>query len=482
MEITISSAIKIKYPTPEVEKWCDEHLMIDNPLYAMYKKQGNDFMIRKFHLKEKTFLYTRGSGYITLPFGCLRGIWSLIKNSTYSLTFNDNPDISLKDEPCAIEMYDYQIKAIEKMISAKGGVLVSPCGSGKTYMGIEIVRRIHKPFLWLVHTGDLLRQAQSDFLELYPNMDIGIISEGDFNVGKDGAIATVQTLTSIDKKQYQDLFDVVVCDECAHTAGTPEDTKMFKKIMENIPARYKFGLTATPHRSDGLIKSMYTIIGMSVDGRFKPTYKVPRSAVKTIPAYHKMIMIDLPFDEEETTDPNPKDKTERKINFNKLTKYLSNDDERNKIIIDNVIDCAKQGRKQIVLSKSVEHCKKLYQAFLDAGLNAKITIGATTVKKRKEALLAENGGDWEVLVATYALLKEGVSIKQLDTLHMTTPLVDEAMVEQCVGRIERYLDNKKQPIAFDYVDMNSTYCLNRYYKRKKILTERFNDDDTCEVF
>ena len=65
---------------------------------------------------------------------------------------------------------------------------------------------------------------------------------------------------------------------------------------------------------------------------------------------------------------------------------------------------------------------------------------------------------------------------------MATPLVDEAMVEQCVGRIERYLDNKKQPIAFDYVDVNSTYCLNRYYKRKKILTDRFNDDDTCEVF
>ena len=95
----------------------------------------------------------------------------------------------------------------------------------------------------------------------------------------------------------------------------------------------------------------------------------------------------------------------------------------------------------------------------------------TSNKKRNEIL--NDNADWKVLISTYALLKEGVSIKTLDTLHMTTPVKDKATVVQCVGRIERFLENKKQPIVYDYVDQNVRYCLNAYNSRKRSIKSRF---------
>ena len=77
------------------------------------------------------------------------------------------------------------------------------------------------------------------------------------------------------------------------------------------------------------------------------------------------------------------------------------------------------------------------------------------------------------MVATYSLLKEGVSIKALDTLHLVTPIREKAMIVQSVGRIDRYMDNKKQPIVYDYVDIDIPYCVRAYDERRRALKSRF---------
>ena len=105
------------------------------------------------------------------------------------------------------------------------------------------------------------------------------------------------------------------------------------------------------------------------------------------------------------------------------------------------------------------------------GIKAVICVGAVTAKKRNEILNQKT--KWDVLVATYSLLKEGVSIKQLDTLHLATPVKDKSTVVQCAGRIERYLEGKKQPVVYDYVDMDIPYCVNAYTARRRALKSRY---------
>jgi len=466
MEAIISNNIKIKEPTTEIIDWVKNNLIVDNPLYKQLKVMGKEDTIRFRHIPEKMNLFSMRGTTITLPFGTLYAIWPLIRNNV-SINFNNNESISIINDSPMLEPYDYQEKAIEAMIKAKGGVLVSSCGSGKTFMGIEITRRIGKKTLWLCHTGDLLRQAKQDFELQYPNIKIGLTTEGELNIGDDVTISTIQTLINIDPELYKNEFDVVICDECAHVTSSPTQMKMFGTILSNIPARYKFGLTATPYRSDGMVKSMYAYIGCNPQGEFAPTYKINPEETKKINAIHQRFEINSGYDELKMYELYD---SSGMINYNTLINELSNNDERNDKICANIIKLQKEGRKQVVLCSRVNQCEELVKKLQNERILAELCVGKVSNKKRNEIL---NGLNWDVLVATYALLKEGISIKELDTLHMVTPIKDPATVVQCAGRIERYLPNKKTPIIFDYVDIDIPYCEKAYNYRRRALKKRF---------
>ena len=463
MLVKISSEIEITDPTNTLYEWCIQNLVVTNPMWQQLTKMGKEDTIRYKHIPQHLNLYVVKGNKIILPFGCLYGIWHLIKNSQIELSFNSTSDTSNKYLPCPIELYDYQEEAVANMVAAKGGVLKSPAGSGKTITMIEVIHRIGRKFLWITHTGDLLRQAKKDFLSLYPKLDIGMITDGKVDIGKDGAIATVQTLSKLDPDLYKNEFDVVVCDECAHVSGSPTLSKMFSKVVGKIPARYKYGCTATDYRGDTMIKTMYTILGMNREGDFEPTYTVPRSKVVSLDATHMRFDIDLSMDYSILN-------ADGTLDYNSLIDSLSNNEERNNIVIDNVMKCLSEGRKQVILCSRVEHCKILYNMLQSRQTRVELLTGSVSAKKREEVL--NNPHSWDIIVATYSLLKEGVNVKELDTLHMVTPQKDKALVIQCFGRIERFLEDKKQPITYDYVDTKIPYCLGAFKKRQSIIKNR----------
>lgn len=469
MIVKISSDIRIIDPTPEVLQWLKDNLMLRNPLYQTMKMMGKEDTIKRKHIPEYLNVWAQVRGEYIIPFGCLKAIWGLLRGAQLSYNFNNSGDLSIKNDTINIDgLYDYQEEAVQAMLLAKGGVLVSPAGSGKTYMGIELAKRIGKKVLWICHTGDLLRQAKKDILTLYPNAKIGLTTEGKLEIGEDFTISTVQTLVKIDPSLYRDKFDVVICDESAHVVSTPSDMKMFGKVLSNIPARYKYGLTATPKRADNMIKAMYIYIGASNNGLFDATFKIDRSKVKTIEAIHEKVELVSSFTPEmlyEITD------TSGMIVYNKLITYLTNDNNRTEKIIQNVIAMDKEGRKQAILCSRVEHCKYIVDRLQELGYKAQLCVGKTTAKKR-EAILTQQI-DWNIVVSTYSLLKEGVSVKDFDTLHLATPIKDKSTIVQCAGRIERYKENKLQPIVFDYVDVDIPYCEKRYIDRRRALKRRF---------
>lgn len=463
----ITNNIIISDPTIEVSMWVRDNLIIDNPTYIQLKRLGKEDTIRLKRVEPKLNVYAKRGNEFILPFGVLYSIWPLIKDYPYDFKFNNKPQISVISDVSDIKPYDYQEKAINSMIKAKGGVLVSPCGSGKTFMGIEIIKRIGKKTLWLCHTGDLLRQAHDDFKKMYPNVKIGLTTQGKLEIGADITISTIQTMDKIDPDLYRDQFEVVVCDECAHVAGSPTQMKMFTRILSHVPARYKFGLTATPSRSDGTIKTMYAYIGCNPSGNFEPTYEVSRDCVKKIECIHEPVNLNIGYN---TIKRHKIYDSSGMLEFNRLIETLSEDPERNKIVCDNIYKCWLEKRKQVVLCHRVNHCEILTEMLNDRGIKAVICTGKTTDKKRKQILNLDI--EWDVLVATYSLLKEGISINELDTLHMVTPVADKAITVQCAGRIERYMDGKKQPIAFDYVDMDIPYCKKKFSDRKRFLKRR----------
>lgn len=628
MHFEISNKIKIKDCNNWAWEWIFDNLVVDNPTYITLDRLGKEDTIKWKHVPPKLNCYSKRGNDAYVPFGCLNALWPIIKQCSYTLNFNSNPDISLKNKKCPVELYDYQQEAVDYMVKAKGGVLVSPCGSGKTFMGIEIIRRLGKRFLWLTHTKDLLNQTMKEFKGLYEDLDIGTITEGKIDMGKDGTISTIQTLSKIDAKIYSDYFDVVVVDECfpagtlistysgykkiedikindfvysydeknkkielkkvnylfkkkaknlckiklsnddeivctgnhpiytkrgyipaqevkeydyvmrmvpkrvryfnlaqnnskkkrnifewirvenieiqkqtsdgtfggmcengyvynievdennnyfannylvhncAHCAGSVTNRKMFQDVVEQIPARYKYGLTATPARSDSLIKTMYMILGTSKAGLFEPTFKIEKERVKTIVAEHVRYDLEtvIPYDSEIR-------QIDGTIEYVDLINFLAENNERNNEICKNVFECSKEKRKQIVLCSRVDQCYVLGEKLKALGLKVDVVTGKVTKKARSISLAEDN--NWDVLVATYSLLKEGISIKKADTLHLTAPIKDKSTIVQCVGRIERFLENKKQPIVYDYVDKNISYCLKKFTERKRYIKKRF---------
>lgn len=472
MHTIISKDIKIYNPTQEVMDWCNENIILDNPTYNQLKLMGKEDTIRRRHVPEKLNLFYIKQNCIVLPIGCVRAIWLIIKDYECETKFNEPHYIDIMYKEPTYPLYDYQERAVNKMILAKGGVLVCSCGGGKTFMGIEIIKRIGQKALWLCHTGDLLRQAKADLLEQYPDAKISLITEGKFDISGDIVISTVQTLDKINPELYANEFNVIINDECAHVASAPTYMKMFGRILSNVAARYKYGLTATPMRSDGLTKAMYAYIGMSMDGKFEPAYKIDRSEVKTITCEHKKIELYNGYDDEKIMMLYD---TSGMMIYNDLISTLCDDLKRTNKILDQVQECYKEGRKQVILSSRVEHCEQMVDLLNERGINAKLCTGKVPAKKRKAILTLQE--DWDVIVATYSLLKEGVSISELDTLHLATPVRSKndkgGMIIQCAGRIERYLENKKQPIVYDYVDVDIPYCEKAYIDRKRALKRRF---------
>lgn len=468
MNTKISNNIIIADPTQFVLTWCKQNLVVTNPVYRQLKVMGKEDTIKYKHIPETLNLFAVKRSELIVPYGCLYALWKEINKYPYEIDFNNSGDISFKNQEPTLSLYDYQKQAVDEMIKAKGGVLVSSCGSGKSICGIEIIRKIGKKALWLCHTSDLLRQLRDDLLQQYPTAKIGLTTDGKLNIGEDVTIATVQTMVNVDPELYRNEFDIVVVDECAHVVGSPTQMKMFSTVLSNIKARYKFGLTATPTRADGLIRAMYAYIGLAQNGLFKPTFKVDDSKVKKIIAEHKRIELSTGYDSYRLFDLYD---TSGMIVYNKLIDSLSENEERNEVILKNIYDNAVLGRKQVVLSLRVEHCEYLTEELKKQGIKAVLCVGKTKAKDR-EAILKQQI-QWDVLVATYSLLKEGVSIKELDTLHMAMPIKAKGKVVQCAGRIERYLDGKKQPIIYDYVDTDIPYCEKSYLQRKRALKRRF---------
>lgn len=115
----------------------------------------------------------------------------------------------------------YQREALMAWWKHKAGIIVAPCGAGKTAIGLTAVLHLDTPALVLVHTGDLLRQWKERAEAL--GIPTTTIAEG---LGPQRArlvIATMQTLTCDDCRDYHyRLLDidgelVMLCEGCGRT-------------------------------------------------------------------------------------------------------------------------------------------------------------------------------------------------------------------------------------------------------------------------
>lgn len=458
MNVLVSNTLTIENPTQEALMWCKKNLTIANPEYA--KKVRMHFWVGD--TPSKLSLYEQEGSNLILPFGTLRALPDCIaKESTFTSSFP--APVSVVYGGVDVPLYDYQKDAVEAVYKAQYGILQSPAGSGKTQMGIALVKKYGKRALWLTHTLDLLRQSK-ERAERYVNKSlIGTVTEGKVNIGKGITFATIQTMCKLDLPRYRDLWDVIIVDECHRCSGTPTAMTQFYKVLNSLAARHKIGLSATVYRSDGMIEATYALIGHVV-------YTVPDEAVGD--KIMKVGILPVPTGVELGRECLNTDGT---LNYSKLITYLSTHDGRNLCVADKIVD--NMGKSCLILSDRLDHLEFLMRLLPPIMRKEAVMVsGKMTTKKgkaeREQALEDMRTGGKKYLFATYSLAKEGLDIPCLERLFMVTPQKDYAVITQSIGRIARVCEGKAEPIVYDFVD-NIGYLVKSY--KKRCTTYRKND-------
>jgi superfamily II DNA or RNA helicase len=367
--------------------------------------------------------------------------------------------------PCAVDLFDYQKSAVEGLLKAKGGILKAACGAGKTYIGIELSRRLGLRFLWLCGKGDLLQQTKGNFEKLYPNIKLGTITEGEVNMGEDGTISTVQTLINVDYRLYQNEFNVVIVDECHCVTSSPTNRQMYAKVLARCKAKYKFGLTATPKRADSLTRLIYANIGLSPRGTFLPAYTINDSETQSLVAKYDTFPLPTPDTFEYLME-------DGSINYNALLDYLAKNKDRTMRICERVKQMVNgdERRKVALLSYRVEHCEDLYRCLYSMGVRCGLVTGKSKKLARKDII--ENPENWDVIISTTHLFKEGLDIKSLDTVFIALPFKDANAIQQSEGRAERPLEGKNEPLFIFAHDTRIPFCNDVERKMRRIVTRK----------
>lgn len=444
MDIYVSNDICMRYEDmpKDLIVWLRNRLTLDNPDY----KKAIKFEFSTRNLDEYIRLYELRGGYFIIPRGIGNELILYLRNHKIQYKFHNKrlllPEVSFQSN---IKLRDYQDKAVEAMLKSTQGFLVSPCGSGKTVMMVEMMCRIKQPTLFIVHQKELMEQIMNTAIALtgVTKEEIGIIGAGKKSIGKRMTVATVQTLNRVDLKELVDQFGAVFIDEAHHLAA-----KSFYEVISQFKGCYRFAVSATPERSDGLSEMVFSCTGGIL-------YEIKQTAVPTIIPSLKTV---------KTTFITQL--TEHRDIVNKL---IANK-ERNELIVEQIKQEA-NGNYCLVLSDRVEHLKILKPLLEDAlpGLRVEILTGALPKAKRKELMEEARNKKIDVLLATQ-LAREGLDIPHLNRLFLTYPKKSQASVQQEVGRIMRPSEGKENAVVYDFID-NNGILYSQYRKRRAVYKE-----------
>ncbi|WP_395245991.1 DNA repair helicase XPB [Agromyces sp. MMS24-K17] len=278
---------------------------------------------------------------------------------------------------------DYQQKAVDNFFDGGSGVVVLPCGAGKTLVGAGAMATAKTTTLILVTNTVSARQWRDELLRrttLTPE-EIGEYS-GQVKEVKPVTIATYQILTAKRKGEYAHLalldaldWGLIVYDE-VHLLPAP----VFKLTAE-LQARRRLGLTATLVREDGREGDVFSLIGPK---RFDAPWKEIESQGFISPAACFEVRVDLPQGE-------------------RLQYAAAADDERYRLAATAPakLDVVKQlverheGERILVIGQYLDQIDELAEA-----LDAPQLTGATPVDERERLFQAFREGTTKVLVVS----------------------------------------------------------------------------------
>lgn len=451
LTITLSNYIFLKLDNVDekLEGFLKRKLNVINPKFLSAKRMG--FSVYK--IPKMLYNCKKLKAGFVLPIGFLGNLKKYALENDFELEIDDKR-VEREIEPldCQIELKPTQNLMLNKILRYNRVVLEAKPGFGKTMLALSYMTKRQQKTMIIVHTRALLHQWRKridDFFNLEAS-DLGIIGEGKWKLGEKITLASYQTLLSRGAKQLKNEFGLVVVDECHHV---PAFT--FSKVVREMAARYCLGLTATAFRKDRLDSFMNFYLGPIVET--PKDSQITTHSEKKVPTFLKIRETQLVIDNDED------------LEFTLLGTKLTQDNKRNKMIIDDVYEVAKSGKKCLILTERIEHCQLLAEMIAKKSKKLKIAIANGQMKKseREEIIHKVKDNEYDVLVATGALIGEGFDWPQLQNLFLVYPFSWRGKLIQYVGRAQRYFPGKNKVYVYDYLDNYVGMFKGMFMKRKR---------------
>lgn len=364
-------------------------------------------------------------------------------------------------------LYEEQQKAAETMLNYENGILQATTAFGKTAVGAYLIAARKVNTLILVHNREIMKNWVDDlqrFLcinEPFPayttpsgqnrkrRSHIGRLFAAHCSIG---GLIDVAMITSMGNGEeispIVENYGMVLMDECHHAA-----TYQASCILNRITAQYVYGLTATPKRDDGMEQKVLMAFG-PIRYKYTARQRVESRNIRHF-IYPRYTRYWYP---------------EEAAGIQSIYQHLIQDEQRNNLIILDVIKSIENKRTPLILTKFKKQATLLHDHLTNKVKHLFLLHGGRTNREREELrnkLLSIPADEPVAIVAIGQYIGEGFNYPRLDTLMLATPISWEGNVEQYAGRLHRDYEGKKDVLIYDYVDMRVRVLDRMYAKRLK---------------
>jgi superfamily II DNA or RNA helicase len=286
---------------------------------------------------------------------------------------------------------------------------------GKTFTGIAIARHLQQKTLVVTHTSFLRDQWEAEVQKTI-GIAPGIIGGTKVNLNGPIVICNIQKLNNIPKGDFDKMFGTVIVDECHHIPAS-----IFSTTIDKMHATYKIGLTASKKRKDGK--------HVVFPDYFSKNNYIAADANSMRPEVHRLQLPVLVKDGDGLWAHKMND--------------LAESPEYQQYIATIAEAYTRKGHNVLVVSDRTSLLTAAH-ALSDRSI---CIIGET--KDRQDKLKTLRNGEINKVYGSIKIWSEGISESSLSCLVLASPMNNDPLLEQLVGRITRTAPGKMQPVVVD---------------------------------
>jgi DNA repair protein RadD len=355
-----------------------------------------------------------------------------------------------------VTLRPYQQQAVDATLrhfrrTRDPALVVLPTGAGKSLVIAALAKIARGRVLVLAHVKELVEQNHAKFVAY--GLDAGIFSAGLQQKDADNKVifGSIQSVARADTHFFKD-FSLLVIDE-SHRISGEEGSQYFQVIqrmrLEN-PELCILGLTATPYRLDTgwIYEFNYQGFICSHEPRLfkKCIFELPLRQMIEDGYLTQPVQIDAPvasYDFSTLKVPS----NALSYSTSEIEAILKDQSRITPVIIQNIVELARNRRGVIIFTSSVRHAAEILQHL---PLNESAVVVGDTPGDERDRIIGRFKEQQIRFLVNVSVLTTGFDAPHVDLIAILRPTESVSLYQQIVGRGLRLFEGKADCLILDY--------------------------------